>query len=248
MAKQACNRASARRISPARTAAKSNRSRPSAPTRSAARAMEQSPAPCPIPAARRSRLLYALAGALLLACGGWLAYANAGRYLESAQQDPIAADLIVCVGGDRGERVKKSAELYRRGYARRILLLGAMQLPQVPGRPAPASREQVLLELGIPREAILLDPMASSSLDEARRTRHLMVERGWHRALVVSDPPHMRRLAWLWEREFDGSGREFVLIATAMRGWNAGTWWRHPWSAEFVRTEYLKLAYALLKP
>jgi uncharacterized SAM-binding protein YcdF (DUF218 family) len=193
------------------------------------------------------RPLYVLAGALLLAGGGWLGYANAGRYLESAQQDPIAADLIVCAGGDWGERVKKSADLYQRGYAKRILLLGAMQLPQVPDRPAPASREQVLLELGIPREAILLDPAAGSSHDEATRTLHLMARQGWHRALVVSDPPHMRRLAWLWGREFDGSGREFVLIATAMRGWDARAWWRHPWSAEFVRTEYLKLAYALLK-
>jgi len=195
---------------------------------------------------RRFRLLFILAGALLLAGGSWLAYTNAGRYLESAQQNPVPADLIVCAGGDWGERVKKSAELYRQGYARRILLLGAMQLPPVSGQPALGSREQVLLRLGIPSEAILLDPAAGSSRDEAARTLELMSQRGWHRVLVVSDPPHMRRLAWLWKREFEGSGREFVLVGTAMRNWDAQAWWRNPWSAEFVRTEYLKLLYAAL--
>ena len=191
------------------------------------------------------RSLLCMGCAFLLAGAGALAFTQAGRYLESAQQDPHKADLIVCVGGDWGARTRKAAELYRLGYATHILLTGDLRLPPVSGQPDLGTRDRYLLALGVPREAILIDTVADSSRSEAEHTRTLMTERGWRRALVVSDPPHMRRLAWLWDRSFTGSGREFRVIAAGMPAWDAQAWWKDPWSAEFVRNEYLKLAYAL---
>lgn len=65
------------------------------------------------------------------------------------------------------------------------------------------------------------------------------------RVLVVSDPPHMRRLSWVWGRVFAGSGKEFVLVASEMEGWDAGHWWRTSQTAQFVFSEYIKIAYYL---
>jgi len=65
------------------------------------------------------------------------------------------------------------------------------------------------------------------------------------RVLVVSDPPHMRRLSWIWGKVFEGSGKEFTLVACEMEGWDAARWWRISSHAQFVFSEYFKLAYYL---
>ena len=63
------------------------------------------------------------------------------------------------------------------------------------------------------------------------------------RVMVVSDPPHMRRLSWVWGRMFAGSGKQFTLVASDLEYWDAERWWRRSSNAQFVFAEYIKLAY-----
>ena len=65
--------------------------------------------------------------------------------------------------------------------------------------------------------------------------------------MVVSDPPHMRRLQWVWSRVFKGSGIEVLLVAGTPVWWDAGRWWANEPSAKFVVNEYIKIAYYLVK-
>ena len=64
---------------------------------------------------------------------------------------------------------------------------------------------------------------------------------------MVSDPPHMRRLSWVWGRVFAESGRHFTLVASDMEEWDAEHWWRISSNAQFVFAEYIKLAYYLFQ-
>ena len=86
-----------------------------------------------------------------------------------------------------------------------------------------------------------------NSADEARNTLKLMQSMKMSRVLVVSDPPHMRRLSWVWGKVFEGSGREFTLVASEMPGWDAGHWWRTSVNAQFVFAEYIKLVYYVIQ-
>ena len=74
-----------------------------------------------------------------------------------------------------------------------------------------------------------------------------MRKQGWKTVLAVSDPPHMRRLAWTWRRVFTGSGVSYRLVASSAQWWTAGDWWRDEHSGAFVITEYIKIAYYLAK-
>jgi uncharacterized SAM-binding protein YcdF (DUF218 family) len=98
----------------------------------------------------------------------------------------------------------------------------------------------------VPEGAVMLDTRSSNSGEEAAFGLQLAKARGWKRVLVVSDPPHMRRLAMIWGRAFEGSGVEFVLVASKSRWWEPGRWWRSRRSAQYVIMEYTKLAYTLL--
>ena len=183
---------------------------------------------------------------LLLVFAGVMAMRHAGSFLEAPGQAPRKADLIVNLGGELGERSEKTAELYRAGFAGVVLVTGVPEAP-AGARPQIANwRKSYLIDMGVPEKAMLFDTHATNSREEAVGVLKLMRERGWQRVLVVSDPPHLRRLAWTWGRVFEGSGKEFVLVASPMQDWQPQVWWRDERSGAFVITEYIKLGYYLV--
>ena len=60
----------------------------------------------------------ALLGAVALV----LAFLGAGHFLAAPSQPPAKADLMFALGGDHGGRVNGVLDLYRKGYAPRVLL------------------------------------------------------------------------------------------------------------------------------
>ena len=61
---------------------------------------------------------------------------------------------------------------------------------------------------------------ASNSYTEAVQLLALMRKEGWRTLIVVSDPPHMRRLSWTYADVFEGSGLDYVLVASRPEWWN----------------------------
>jgi uncharacterized SAM-binding protein YcdF (DUF218 family) len=183
-------------------------------------------------------------GASVLLCVAALiaGFLYAGHFLVAPAQPLVKADLIFAPGGDNGARADKVLELYRKGYAPRILL-GPEGIYSKTRAAYLGWRARYLVGEGVPEQVLLFDNRSVSSWDEAVRTLQLMQELKMNRVLVVSDPPHTRRLSWVWGKVFAGSGRTFTLVAADMEGWDAEHWWRTSPNAQFVFSEYIKLAY-----
>jgi uncharacterized SAM-binding protein YcdF (DUF218 family) len=175
------------------------------------------------------------------------AFWYAGKYLSAPAGVPRAADCIVALGGDTGDRIVTALDLYRRGYAPFILLTGVEDSPSDTRRAYLTWRAEYLVKAGVPSAAIVYDEHSTNSRDEARNTLALASARGWKSVLVVSDPPHMRRLARAWGKAFAGTGRNYVLVATAPAWWQERAWWQSERAAQFVITEYIKLGYYLAR-
>jgi uncharacterized SAM-binding protein YcdF (DUF218 family) len=171
------------------------------------------------------------------------ALAMAGRFVSSPAGTPARADLIVALGGDGGNRVREAQRLYAEFDAPRILLTG-IEFGDPLVRPVYLEwRAAFLAARGVPTGAILFDARSGNSWEEAQNTLALMQRQGWRSVLVVSDPPHLRRLSWVWGKVFTGSGLHYRLIPSPMPGWDAGHWWRDEKSAQFVLMELIKLGY-----
>jgi len=182
----------------------------------------------------------AVGGAVLLGLG-------AGRWLESPAQAPKRADAIAILGGDEeGERATRAIVLYREGYAPTLVLTGLQQGVA----PIPAGlnwRAEFLEASGVPRSAMRFELQARNSYTEAVQLLALMRREGWRTLIVVSDPPHMRRLSWMYADVFDGSGLEYVLVASRPDWWKPDGWWRDEKSGQFVIQELIKLGYYAAK-
>lgn len=183
------------------------------------------------------------AGVLLGVIVLFVAVFGAGHYLAAPAQAPVKADLMVALGGDNGARADRVLELYRKGFAPKVLLTG----PEGGYSKTRAAhlhwRARYLVEEGIPEQVLLYDRRSASTWEEAVNALQLMRAMKLDRVLVISDPPHMRRLSWVWGKVFSGSGKAYTLVASDMERWDAGHWWRTSLSAQFVFAEFIKLGY-----
>jgi len=123
----------------------------------------------------------------------------------------------------------ETAEVARRLARIRVVLINTQPSP--------------FLERTVPERARLHLDGPRSTCEEVLAIRSLMRERGWRHVLVVSDPPHMRRLTLLWDAVFAGSGLAYTPVAARTGWWGAERWWEHGAAASAVRHELRSLLY-----
>jgi uncharacterized SAM-binding protein YcdF (DUF218 family) len=194
---------------------------------------------------RTSLHAFGVAGGIAAAVMAY-AVSQAGYWLEAAARSPARADAIVVLGGDDGDRSIRALQLYRDGYAPIIVLTGFDRGTGAP--PASLSwRAEYLAARGVPRSAIRFELTARNSYEEPHGIRALMSAESWGSVIVISDPPHMRRVSWSWDRAFKGSGLTYIPVPSEADWWSPGEWWRSEQAGAFVIMEYIKLAYYIAK-
>lgn len=119
---------------------------------------------------------------------------------------PVAADAIVVFAGGVGEsgragggyqeRVTQAIELYRAGYAPRIVFSSGFVFTM---REAEVMKALAIAN-GVPADAILLEEAAANTRENVEFTRRILDQHGWTRVLLVSSPYHMRRACLTWRK------------------------------------------------
>lgn len=99
-------------------------------------------------------------------------------------------------GGGFQERVTQAVELYRAGYAPRLIFSSGYVFTL---REAEVMKA-VAIDNGVPADAILLEEAAKNTYDNVVLTRQILDQHGWDRILLVSSPYHMRRATWAWQK------------------------------------------------
>lgn len=160
---------------------------------------------------------------------------------------PRAADAIVVLGGGGVERSSKAFKLYQAGFAKRFILPGAGSEDGSNKFKAPDPRATWLIGKGIPIQDIFILGRSPNSWMEAQRTIELMKQQRWDKVIVVSDPPHMLRLAYSWGKTFLGEQKEYFLVRTEPAWWSPWKWWENKESSNFIFDEVRKLGYYIIK-
>ena len=182
---------------------------------------------------------------MLQVCIIFLVFIFAGVYLSNPVSPLLSGDLIVVLGGGTGGRLDKGAELFNHGLSNTVLVTGFVGR-QGETEPLYAEwRNYYLVEKGIPSGSILNNSASKSTCQESVLVRNLMLEQGWDTVVVVSDPPHMRRLSWLMDWAFKGTDLQYSLVSSQPGWWDAWQWWENSTSAQFVILEIIKVGYHL---
>ena len=119
------------------------------------------------------------------------------------QDDLKKADVIIVLGGASGERTLQAVDLYKKGYAPRILMCGGKGVWRITWGEVMGD---LAVERGVPRYAVIAEGSSRTTIEEALNSKRVMEERGFKSAIVVSSPYHMRRVSLLFRKVFKGSG------------------------------------------
>lgn len=138
----------------------------------------------------------------------WVYSALEAEYPVTALDTLPHADVAIVLGGSVGQpvpprltpdagdaydRVLHAARLFRAGLVEAILVSGG-NLPWQPGaKPEAELVADLLVELAVPRSAIVLDPESQNTHENAVNSAAIMAAKGWRDALLVTSAAHMPR-------------------------------------------------------
>jgi uncharacterized SAM-binding protein YcdF (DUF218 family) len=138
----------------------------------------------------------------------FLLHAFEGQYPPIAIENLPHADVAIVLGGSIGQpfpprvapdlsdavdRVIHAARLFRAGKVQYILVSGGNQLYQSKAPPESHLVADLLVELGVPRSAIVEDTESANTHENAVNSAAIMRSRGWSTALLITSAAHMPR-------------------------------------------------------
>ena len=130
-------------------------------------------------------------------------------WLSAPADPPARADVIFSLGGDPGQRAAHALDLYKAGFAPRILFMTQDGSGNEDPSPFPDLRGKGLVAAGVPPQAIRYEIAPQTTREESIAARAWMQQCGWRTALVVSDAVHTRRVAWTWRETFAATNLTF---------------------------------------
>jgi uncharacterized SAM-binding protein YcdF (DUF218 family) len=165
-------------------------------------------------------------------------------------EDPLQkADALFVLGGTMYERPLEAVELYHEGWAPRMLLM--RQIPdegedELVRRGIPFQREidlqvDVLMKLGVPRQAIEVLGEQDSTKDEANTLRAVVAARNWQRVIVVTSKQHTRRARMVMNQRLADTGSQVIVRASRYDKSDVDSWWRNRSTLRFTLFETQRL-------
>lgn len=163
------------------------------------------------------------------------------------EDDLHPADVIHVIAGE-DYRTDYAIQLYKQGYAKTIFFTGGWCTFH--NYYHGAHGQAVSLSQGIPLEAIAYDESTvMSTYMEAERLKEWISKspRPIHSVIVVSDPFHMRRAQWTYQKVLGKSiGVQMAPVSFQQTVYQPA-WWTDRISQEYVWNEYEKYLYYLLR-
>ena len=201
----------------------------------------------------RRRLLGIAAVIVILAVAGWAIHEPVLRAVAGTLvvEDPLAdADALVVVAGDAPFREQAVADLFKQGWAPRVIIsrpanpaaVAALLEMGVRRLDIQGESQAALIRFGVPAAALVpVEQTAQITEDELALVRQEARAHGWRRLILVSSPEHTRRVKTIWY--WRGSGGVEAIVRPSPYGrFSRDGWWRDRRMAERVLHEYLGLA------
>ncbi|BAS29304.1 YdcF family protein [Limnochorda pilosa] len=186
------------------------------------------------------RLVAVLAGlALIVTLLGPAILAAIGRWLARPDPLPSEAGVLVVISGDPyGLREEEAARLWREGLAPVILVSGGSIAWETV---AAEVMRRHLLRLGLPPEAVRVEPQASSTAENAAFTLPMVEDLGARTVVVVTSNYHVRRTRMTFRRAYGPGGIRVFVHGAPDPGFHPDRWWREGSGREYALLELAKI-------
>ena len=188
---------------------------------------------------------------------GRLSLPGLGGFLV-ADDEPQPSDILVVLMGSGPDRMLGAVELYKQGYAERIVMVRNMvrgyDLAVSQGVKIPHDSDvarEVAVQLGVPAEKVIILPGdALSTQEEAVQVReYLKSQKDIDSLMIVTSKYHSGRAKKIFVKAMKSMDREIRVIScpTQYDDFNAEGWWKDREDLKRGALEYLKLFHFYLR-
>ena len=174
-----------------------------------------------------------------------------GRYLI-VEDEPVKADVIVCLAGKNIERSLAVVDAYRSGLAPYIFMAKISKpdgfdylTKRVRSYPTDFDLFTFIMKgFQIPEKVILSsEERVDSTLDEVRLVHKFVLEKGFKSIIVITSLTHSRR-AWLtFTKVFKDDDIKIISLPSHYQRFNPKDWWKKRKYINELLLEYQKLLY-----
>ncbi|WP_456380449.1 YdcF family protein [Hydrogenimonas sp.] len=170
-------------------------------------------------------------------------FLNLGNFLD-VSETPKKVDLIASLGGDRlGYRIRKAYELYAGGYSK------SGKIVINPRYDAHAAA--YLAETNVSKNMIVtMDDNATNTMGELSFIRNYMLAHNMQSVIVVSDPPHLRRIKFFATTlvPFEEDGLQCIVVGSTPPWWrDKHHYYRHGFAIANAMSELAKFIFDYIK-
>lgn len=153
------------------------------------------------------------------------------------------AQAIVVLGRDnrRGDRVRHAVQLYRAGWAPRLVLSG-VSLRTYFNEVNLMEREAI--ELGVQPDDLIVAPQDThSTLEEALGLRRVLEQHHFRKIIVVTSNYHTRRARAIFHAIYRRAGTQVLLSAAPDSDFDPQRWWQERLGLKLMWLEWQKTLY-----
>ena len=174
---------------------------------------------------------------LLVLLIGVYIFLNVGKWID-VSHPPVKSEIVACLGGGTVERVETSIKLFKEGYVENILMLGESWY-----------HHPYLKKCGVEGVCIIEDSPKSTEEEIAFLIAY-MKKHDIHTALIVTDPPHTKRVEVLISQLLTHGTTKFTLhlriVGSEVAWWNKKRYYQNKKALSFVWHEIPKIVYRVV--
>ncbi|MBI4641129.1 MAG: YdcF family protein [Candidatus Tectomicrobia bacterium] len=162
------------------------------------------------------------------------------------EDKPEQADLIVVLPGRAFEKAQHAANLYKAGYAKKILALGAQVPEAIQSLGMNLTEAEILAKAlvaqGVPsRDIIVMKEKGTNRFEEAQVASEFIAKGKYRSMILVSSIYHMRRISLTFASLFKDSDVKLIRSPSRYGELKSEQWWIRESDVIFISSEYVKL-------
>lgn len=158
-------------------------------------------------------------------------------------EDPLKKVDLLAVSTGSYSRFRYAVELMKKGYGKRLLILGDRRIVvDAEGKTPLDFAQKEAIAGGIPREQLLIEN-STSTREDANVAKQVMLKKNYKSGAVVSDVYNMRRIAMIFDHAMEGTPLQlnYMRAEEDPPRYHPERWWEYPDEFVYVIKEWVKL-------
>lgn len=166
-------------------------------------------------------------------------------YAYLAEEDgPEPSDYIYVFGAKTPLRIEKAIELYKKGFAPKIIVSGRGPFYREEDASTEAERyAELALKAGIPREAVIIEKESITIPDNVRRTLNMMdAQEMPYASFIIVNSPYVQRRGWcVWKKHTSDNVVIYRVNSETGEKFAPDAWYKNEDGLRVVLGEFIKL-------